>query len=209
LTGTLPTYSFRPILSPYKFVYNSELPSTFDKKEVVVSPGKIIRAGGTTSVYEILFNKIGTIAKEQKTESIVVFLKDEETITKLKDYLAGMSCPMRILVLEEKMSDEAIYSTIQQAGESGRLILSTQFFARGTDFPNCGGTVKTTGGTLVIDTVVWELEADEIQAKGRTGRQDDPGKYLQLWHFDDIKEAFEITSEEEDGIMKELSGGGL
>ena len=81
----------------------------------------------------------------------------------------------------------------------------------GTDFPPCDHAVKTgkIKGLLVIDTIPWALEADEIQAKGRTGRQDDPGCYGQLLLFEDVKRVFNTTNEEEDGVLSELSGGGL
>ena len=67
---------------------------------------------------------------------------------------------------------------------------------------------------MVLDTIPWKLDADENQARGRTGRQDNPGQYLQCWLCDDVKEAFEFEDDEWDheinnGAIRSLSAGQL
>jgi len=85
LTGTLPSPSFDAVLSPYKFVFRSELPSTFQKASA--SKGTffehvpmVLRSATGGAAKEALFERIANHRKLHKNAAIIVILKDSKTI---------------------------------------------------------------------------------------------------------------------------------
>ena len=130
LTGTLPSPAFQRILDPYDFVYHSELPSTFDKKQVHVSPGRMIRAGGEDGM-DGLFEAIADSILDNSKGATLVFLKNRKVIDDLVSFLLIKKCD-NVAILDQAESDDKNYNIIAQASSSGRITLSTQFFARYT-----------------------------------------------------------------------------
>lgn len=57
----------------------------------------------------------------------------------------------------------------------GQITLMTKSFGRGTDFKVFDPKVNEAGGIHIIQTFLSEDEAEEIQIKGRTNRQNTPG----------------------------------
>ena len=51
----------------------------------------------------------------------------------------------------------------------------TKSFGRGTDFQVYDQKIQDKGGVHIIQTFLSEEEAEEIQIKGRTNRQNSPG----------------------------------
>ena len=85
LTGTLPSSSFDAVLSPYKFVFRSELPSTFQKASA--SKGTffehvpmVLRSAAGGAAKEALFECIANYRKLNKNAAVIVILKDSKTI---------------------------------------------------------------------------------------------------------------------------------
>jgi preprotein translocase subunit SecA len=60
---------------------------------------------------------------------------------------------------------------------SGKVLLFTRIFGRGTDFVVHDENVTNNGGVHVIQTFLSEELSEEIQIKGRTARQGDEGSY--------------------------------
>jgi len=182
LTATLPSESYAPLLTGYDFVYQSHLPSTFDKKKPMIHRPSLV-----TSKSEF-FERIAR--DSQAREAVVIILEDKAMITDCREFLLNSGTLAGVAVLHEEdddLRDEDIASAIELASSSGTVTLASAAFARGTDFPACDHRVSRDGGVLVLDTVPWPSRADEEQAMGRSGRQDDPGQYKQLWLFDRVE----------------------
>jgi hypothetical protein len=199
LSGTLPSPTFEQILRPYNFEYKSELPSTFKKTPATVKRPIVLRTD------EELFDKIVEQKREfcdEKDGACVVILKDSDAVSKCRMILRSQKLAINVEVLTEEKDEVEIDAVLQRSASKGRMTLTTAFFARGTDFPPCDDDVRKTGGLMIIDTVPWALEAHEIQARGRTARQDDPGQYQQIWTLPDAKAKFTgITVHQETELM--------
>lgn len=56
-----------------------------------------------------------------------------------------------------------------------KISLMTKSFGRGTDFQVYDDSIKKNGGVHIIQTFLSQEEAEEIQIKGRTNRQNSKG----------------------------------
>ena len=183
LTATLPSDSYSSLLTGYNLVYQSHLPSTF--KKIAMTIHKPHLATSEKEFFEQIASEV------QACEAVLVILEDKAMVEQCRDYLINSGTLAGVAVLHEEDNDlrnEGIASAIALASFSGTVTLATAAFARGTDFPACDQSVANHGGVLVLDTVPWLSRSDEEQAMGRTGRQDDPGQYKQLWLFVRVEE---------------------
>lgn len=73
---------------------------------------------------------------------------------------------------------------VSQAGQKGKVTVSTNMAGRGTDI-RLGEGVEEIGGLYVICTEMHESARIDRQLIGRCGRQGDPGKYRQYLALDD------------------------
>ncbi|MFJ3394958.1 accessory Sec system translocase SecA2 [Leifsonia aquatica] len=88
-------------------------------------------------------------------------------------------------------NDEAEANVIGKAGEHGAITISTQMSGRGTDIV-LGGTdgrdrdrVLTTGGLAVVGVGHYPSRRLDLQLRGRSGRQGDPGSSVILSSLED------------------------
>ncbi|MEL1196388.1 preprotein translocase subunit SecA, partial [Staphylococcus epidermidis] len=63
---------------------------------------------------------------------------------------------------------------ISEAGQWGSVTVATSMASRGTDI-KLGKGVKELGGLAVIGTELMPSKRTELQLRGRSGRQGDPG----------------------------------
>jgi hypothetical protein len=75
---------------------------------------------------------------------------------------------------------------IAQATRQYAITLVERVFGRGTDFVCHDSAVRSHGGVHVVQTFFADSLAEEVQIKGRTCRQDDPGSYCQLLFAEDL-----------------------
>ena len=80
-------------------------------------------------------------------------------------------------------------------GGAGVVTLCTRDFGRGTDFMCHDEDVIEAGGVHVIQTFVSPQKTEEIQIKGRTARQDNPGSYCMVLLAPDL-EALNISTQD-------------
>ena len=73
---------------------------------------------------------------------------------------------------------------VKQAGEQGKVTVSTNMAGRGTDI-KLGSDVVDMGGLHVILTEMHDAARIDRQLSGRCGRQGDPGTYRQYLGLDD------------------------
>ena len=84
---------------------------------------------------------------------------------------------------------------IKRATRQYSVTLTTREFGRGTDFVCYDSSVKEKGGVMIIQTFFAESLAEETQIKGRTGRQDDPGRHVQILYHEDLAHLIEKDGE--------------
>lgn len=85
---------------------------------------------------------------------------------------------------------------IKKAVMSGQVTLLTKNFGRGTDFVCFDNAVKDAGGAHVIQTFFASTFADEVQIKGRTARQGDPGTYELILSYPSLKKKYGVDQDE-------------
>ncbi|ETO02668.1 hypothetical protein RFI_34750, partial [Reticulomyxa filosa] len=81
------------------------------------------------------------------------------------------------IIMTEENTHAEKESLIKRATGSGQVGLFTRSFGRGTDFVSRDETVAANGGIHVIQTFLSEELSEEVQIKGRTGRQGSSGSY--------------------------------
>ena len=76
-----------------------------------------------------LFEAIGEAALDNRKGATLIFLKNRDVIDKCQEFLSLKGCD-NMAVLDQRETDRHNYSIIAQTSGSGRITLSTQFFAR-------------------------------------------------------------------------------
>ena len=86
--------------------------------------------------------------------------------------LAELKIPHQVLNAKNNKKEAAI---IAQAGQKGAITIATNMAGRGTDI-KLGPGVKELGGLYVIGTERNDARRIDLQLRGRSGRQGDPGE---------------------------------
>ncbi len=109
------------------------------------------------------FHKIG--------RPVLIGTTSIEQSEKLSAFLTKAGITHQVLNAKTE-EDEALI--ISQAGQKNKVMLSTNMAGRGTDIL-LGEGVKELGGLQIIGTELHESARIDMQLKGRSGRQGDPG----------------------------------
>ena len=81
----------------------------------------------------------------------------------------------KVLILTEEHEPSVRDNRVFRATYSGSISLMTKSFGRGTDFQVFDKNIQEKGGVHIIVTMLCMEEADEVQLKGRTNRQNSKG----------------------------------
>ena len=100
---------------------------------------------------------------------------------RLSSALTRAGLPHQVLNARNEAAEAAI---VAQAGQAGRITISTNMAGRGTDI-KLGGGVDLLGGLHVIVAECNEAARLDRQLFGRAGRQGDPGSYERVLSLDD------------------------
>ncbi len=112
---------------------------------------------------------------------ILIGTRSIDKSEKLSAMLAAAGTPHKVLNARQ-IAEEA--EIIAQAGQHGRVTVSTNMAGRGTDI-RLGEGVAEIGGMHVICTELHDAARIDRQLIGRCGRQGDPGSYRQYLALDD------------------------
>eukprot|EP01038_Epipyxis_sp_PR26KG_P012865 gene12865-17241_t len=124
--------------------------------------------------------------------AVFVFFNDLETLNAFYEDPIFINLKRHANILSEKVSAKNKEGIIRAAASSGKVVLMTKAFGRGTDFICYDDRMIDAGGTHVIQTFLSEQVAEEVQIKGRTARQGNLGSYSMILLYDDL-ERFLIT----------------
>ncbi len=106
--------------------------------------------------------------KGQPVLFVTTMISDTEVISQL---LVKQHIPHSVLNANNAFWEAEI---IKEAGQPGAMTVATSMAGRGTDI-KLGPGVKELGGLVVIGVGRMQNVRDEMQARGRAGRQGDPG----------------------------------
>ena len=190
MSGTLNclTQYQNDVLKRYGFRLRTELPSTFQKKDLVRKSIEILDQGKNE-----FFDKICEAAREKCEQgmAVLVFLQDEERLQELKKYIQdqGKTMPDDQVPLEltDSLSKEAREQHVRWSTRERQITFVTRPYGRGTDFVCHSARVKKFGGVHLILTFYPNDDSENRQLEGRTCRQDDPGSVQKLIWIEDLK----------------------
>ena len=197
LTATLEDLSEEEnqILDSYAFTKRSYIPSTFIKKALKEEDTLII-GGEKKGYFEAIKNEIDSKLKNNR--ACLVVLKNIKQLHEFNDYFTKLqrlaSHFTQPELLTDDLKDEDKASIIARATSQFKITLMTRQFGRGIDFICRDTGLIQNGGMHVILTFYPKTLSEEIQIKGRTCRQDDPGSIRKILFADDLLEKGLIPS---------------
>ena len=164
MTGTADTEAVE-----FKKIYNLEVTCIPTNK-------KMIRTDHQDEVYRTAREKFNVIAEEiakaqAKGQPVLVGTVSVEKSELLSSLLKKRNIPHEILNAKNHAREADI---IKNAGQYGRVTISTNMAGRGTDIL-LGEGVVAAGGLFVIGTERHDSRRIDNQLRGRAGRQGDPG----------------------------------
>ncbi|WP_394580900.1 accessory Sec system translocase SecA2 [Cytobacillus firmus] len=154
-----------------------EFSETYNLKVVTIPTNKPIqRSDEDDLIFKDYQSKINRIIKEVKTlhelgRPILIGTTSIEQSEKLSDQLKKHSIKHHILNAKTEEDEARIISL---AGQKGQVMIATNMAGRGTDIL-LGEGVKELGGLHIIGTERHESMRIDMQLRGRSGRQGDPG----------------------------------
>ncbi|MBG9544689.1 preprotein translocase subunit SecA [Cytobacillus firmus] len=154
-----------------------EFSETYNLKVVTIPTNKPIqRSDEDDLIFKDYRSKINRIIKEVITlhelgRPILIGTTSIEQSEKLSDQLKKHSIKHHILNAKTEEDEARIISL---AGQKGQVMIATNMAGRGTDIL-LGEGVKELGGLHIIGTERHESMRIDMQLRGRSGRQGDPG----------------------------------
>merc|ERR1712166_913494 len=136
---------------------------------------------------------------ETKPRAVLVFFENREMLLEALNCTRMAQLKDSIAVLTETLDPDERTKLINTAANGGKITFATSAFGRGTDFISRDRKVIENGGVHVIQTFLSMSMSDEIQFRGRTGRQGQKGTYSILLPRESL-EQFNIKLEALDKI---------
>jgi len=170
-----------------------ELGSIYGLDVTVIPTHRIIsREDREDLVYKTKREKYNAAIKEitechQKGQPVLVGTISVEISELLARMLKRKNIPHNVLNAKQHQSEAEI---VRRAGQRGAVTIATNMAGRGTDIKLADG-IKELGGLHIIGTERHESRRIDLQLRGRSGRQGDPGSsrfYLSL--EDDLMRLF-------------------
>lgn len=117
----------------------------------------------------------------KKKQPVLVGTASIEASEHLSSLLKKKGIPHSVLNAKQHAKEALI---VKEAGEAGKVTISTSMAGRGTDI-KLGEGVAALGGLRVIGTERYENRRIDDQLRGRSGRQGDPGSSKFYISFED------------------------
>jgi len=187
VSGTLPeSKEDREIVEKeYGILKRTEVPSIFGRSNLKFAPEADTRVEDDESNwYMTIVKEALKCIREGPTglRSVILTFESRETLQRFKSSTyggAGLEAidGMKVQTMTELTDDAEKSRIILKASTQGVVTLITRALGRGTDFLCETPTVLENGGVHVLQTH-WSIDkSEEIQIKGRTARQGQPGSY--------------------------------
>lgn len=156
---------------------NKEFIETYYMKVIQIPTNKpVIRKDYPDKIYPTLREKLMASLKlvkelHEKGQPILLTTADVELSEIYSEILLHEQIPHNLLNAHNAAKEAEI---ISEAGQWGSVTVATSMAGRGTDI-KLGKGVKELGGLAVIGTELMPSKRTELQLRGRSGRQGDPG----------------------------------
>eukprot|EP00037_Helgoeca_nana_P030215 m.371716 g.371716 ORF g.371716 m.371716 type:complete len:3536 (+) comp28134_c1_seq4:358-10965(+) len=124
----------------------------------------------------------------QQPRAVIVFFRDEDALRAALDSKPMEPIRSDIEVMTEELDADEKSAKIKRASHAHTITFATASFGRGTDFICRDGRVIANGGVHILQTFIAHSLSEEIQFRGRTGRQGQPGSYSLLLVREDLEQ---------------------
>jgi len=182
---TLPESDLRILQEQYKIEQHTYLPTMFGDRSDNFRPGSDVgvvynEADHHIAVGQEVQERIkasGEASAPDGQRAVLVFFPD---MSSLQDFARSSVCSelrrhYRVNILTEHTRLTDALAFIKRATSEGQITLLTPSFGRGTDFALLDEGVKKNGGVHVMMTFFPLEKAEEVQIRGRQGRQGEKG----------------------------------
>ena len=183
-----------------------ELGSIYNLDVIVIPTNQqVIRDDRDDFVYKTTREKYNAVIEEiinchKSGQPILVGTVSVEVSELLSRMLKRKGIPHNVLNAKQHRHEAEI---VARAGQNGAVTIATNMAGRGTDIKLGGEEIKELGGLHILGTERHESRRIDLQLRGRSGRQGDPGSsqfYLSL--EDDLMRLF--NSERVASIMDRM-----
>jgi uncharacterized protein YegL len=196
VTGTLSCLSeeeMKIVKEDYKIQVQTISPSMFgDSKVDFKTDRDVILAPDCNRHFQIILDKI--IEAHRAGRPTIVYFDCGTTLndffTKYQSRLESVT----VNVVDENTLNLDFF--VNKATEARVVTLFTRAFGRGLDFHSRDEAVEVAGGVAVIQTFFSAYLSEEIQTKGRTGRQTKKGSFQIILEAQSLAKQLEMTVDE-------------
>jgi ankyrin repeat protein len=195
VTGTLFSLSAfeSKLLENYNIKRKTAIPSVFIKQKLEGAENVLAFAGDINAEDDQgYFHNIKKLvnAAIAKDRAVLLVFETEARLNDYKKFIINHPYSVKTIrtnTLLTATNDQTRDLMVAEAAGRSRVTEMVREFARGTDFVCRDSQLRKSGGVLVIGGFFPEHEAEEVQMKGRTCRQIDPGGFQMVLYLDDLK----------------------
>ncbi|KAL4481675.1 hypothetical protein ABPG74_007764 [Tetrahymena malaccensis] len=197
VTGTLKSLNqqMKQCLKKYNIQNMIYIPSMFGDSKLQFNRGDMVFVENDLENQQLKIQEISSQAVI-KGQSVLIFFKDSQSLNNYHESNYLYLQKDNYIVIKEHDSINDLDFNVQRVTQSGQIGLLLREYGRGTDFHCLDPKVNTAGGVVVIQTFFSNSIAEEIQIKGRTARQGQPGQFYIILNKQDIESQFQIKQDQ-------------
>ena len=185
------------ILDNYAFTKRSFIPSTFEKQQLIEKETQVTNS--KDEYFKAIKDDIDDAL--QKNQACFVVFKETKDVMEFHKHVVELQRTGSHFtlpeVLTEMVSNKEKTAIVSRATSQRKITLMTRLYGRGIDFICREKALIDSGGVHIISTFYPESLIEEIQIKGRTCRQDDPGSFRKILFIEDLLKEGLISNVEE------------
>merc|ERR1712137_169205 len=173
----------------YNFTKYSYFPSLFPKVDGYIFPDDGFQF--VVGNEEEWFARVKESAQVElkKGRSCIIVFEDDEKLEAFSNYVQvndvfRVEGGVEKITIKQKTDHSLLEDKILATGKSRTVAFIHCDYGRGCDFVCRDSATKAEGGVHVICTFPPTRKADEVQIRGRTGRQGESGSFEQIIHWD-------------------------
>ena len=202
VTGTLETFSKteqQVVQRQCKISRHTYMPPLYGprKEKFSFHPLRDVRLMENTTFYENLKEEIKDKMNDHgKQRCVFVCFENKQKLNSFYECKEFAFFRPNTLRLTEEADKDEKNTIVKRATISGKVLLLTKVFGRGTDFQVNDKIVKSNGGPHVIQTFFSTRKSEELHIQGRTARQGGRGSYSMILNKEEIMNQFHIPDKE-------------
>lgn len=183
----------RIVEEEYKIKARTICPSMFGVSKVDFKPDRdVILAPDKNAHFQVILDKIIEMLRVDRP--VIVYFDSATTLKSFYSKYENQLETITVNIVDENTTNIDFF--VNKATESRIVTLLTRSFGRGLDFQSRDEAVETAGGVGVLQTFFSLYLSEQIQTKGRTGRQTKKGTFQIILEATSLAKQLERPVEE-------------